>query len=71
MATKRQRWFYVARYTEEDAHSRDYGKAKVCLCSSTGYSRRGLHLRSWFSVRASSAVEAKALVEAGKGQRHS
>lgn len=71
MRATRYRTYHVAKYTEEDVHSRDYLKEKFCLCTSQGYSRRGLFLRVWFSVRATSAKEAKELVAAGKGQRHS
>jgi hypothetical protein len=65
------KWFHVARYTEEDVFSRDYLKPKFCICTSKGFSRRGLHLREWFSVKAHSAADAKKRVQRGEGIKHS
>lgn len=65
------KWFYIAQYTEEDAHSRDYLKQKFCICTPNGYSRRGLQLRQWFMVKAKNAVDAKERVKRGEGIKRS
>lgn len=61
------RWFYVAEYQEDDAHSRDFGKRKFCLCSANGWSRRGLRLDRWHYIRAQNGAEAKRRVSRGEG----
>jgi len=61
--------FYIAKYTETDAHSRDYGKQKFCRVKADGWSPRGIRLDHWFYVMARTLTEAKELVNAGKARR--
>lgn len=65
------KWYSVSEYLEEDAHSRDYMKAKLCIVSGQGYSNRGIPVREWVDVKASSAKDAKARFKRGEGIKRS
>lgn len=68
---REMKWFSIARYVEEDAHSRDYLKEKLCVVSGSGMTHRGLRVRRWTDVRASSAKDAKNRVAHGEGIQRS
>jgi len=65
------KWFSVAKYREEDVHSRDYLKFKFCVVRPNGFSRRGLRIDRWVDVRATSAQDAKDRARRGEGIQRS
>jgi hypothetical protein len=69
--TSALKWFAVAEYVEEDAHSRDYLKPKLCIVTRDGYTHRGLPVRKWTEVRALNAADAKERVKRGEGIKRS
>lgn len=69
LAPAKLKTFYVASYMETDAHGRDYGQQKFCLCTSAGWINRGIRLDRWFRVLAINAADAKARVLNGEAHK--